>query len=236
MLSKLEEKLVSDTFHYSSNLSRWIMYLQGVVEQGCANTETAREIFQRILSQQISKVTMASKRSGSVSDDISILSRLNLLFILRDPENPPSPESESILQDLMAMDATKHPNPAIRSAMGLITAMINPREAITKKKAALQQALTGSRAINNGQLLAVTMAAMVGMFFTDIVVGDQARKSRHTARVLAKKAENPLWISVADGLALQGEHDPNEQYVLWQEIERNMDKLDDTVQKRFSNA
>jgi Cohesin loading factor len=236
MLSTLEEKLKYNTFRNSPSLSRWITYLQAVMEQGCGNVEVAAQLYQSTLSQQSSKVTMASKRPGSASDDLSILSRLNLLFILRDPEKPPSPVSETLLQDLDSMDAAKHPNPAIRSAMGLISAMINPREAITKKKAALQQALTGSRSINNGQLLAVTMAAMVSMFFTDIVVGDQARKSRHTARVLAKKAENPLWISVADGLALQGEQDPNEQYVLWQEIERNMDKLEGSVQKRFLNA
>jgi hypothetical protein len=79
------------------------------------------------------------------------------------------------------------------------------------------------------------MAAMVVMFFTDIVVGEQARKSRSTARILAKKAGDPLWIGVADGLALQGEFDAQEQDILYQEIAANMEKLEPEVQKRFLN-
>jgi hypothetical protein len=234
-LAKME-KYLDDTFvEHSSDLRKWTTYLHAVIEQGTGNTAVANRLYKSDSFQQSSKPLMVSKRPGTAFSDLAVLCRLNLLLMLRDPEQPPTAETESILQELASQNISKHPNPAIRCAMGLITAMINPREAIMRKKGFLQEALSGARSINNGQLLAVSMAAMVVMFFTDIVVGEQARKSRSTARILAKKAADPLWIGVADGLALQGELDTQEQQTLYQEIAANMEILEPQVQKCFLN-
>jgi Cohesin loading factor len=235
-LSKLESQLRSQENQNFEILLRWISYLNATIEQGTGNTEAAKQIYISILEENVPKASLVSKRQGSTLDDLTLLCRLNLLLVLHSPEKSPTQEAQSILQDLLDSAPAEHPNPAIRSAMALITTIINPREAIIKKKTSLQQALTGSRTINNGQLLAVTMAAMVGMFFADIVVGGQARKSRATARALAKKGADPLWIGVTGGLALQGETEKAEQNTLWEEIEESLDGLEEKAKERFINT
>lgn len=115
----------------------------------------------------------------------------------------------------------------MQAALALLSAIINPRDSIIKKKGALQTALHMSRAISNAQLLAVTMVCMVNTFFTNIV-GKQARDGKHTARALAIRAGDPLWISVAGGIA-EGEDERVQA-----EVEISVSRLPEQVRDRFT--
>lgn len=211
------------------------MLLKGMLEQGSGNTDKAIQCFRWVIQQAQLKASAANKRPALVSDDISIIARLNILLALRDKSKSPTTETEQLLQDLSVIDLQTHPNQAIRCAMAILSATSNPREAITAKKQSLQLALTISRNINNYQLIAITMSAMVSMFFKDITVGDQAVKSRNTAWFLAKKAAAPLWIGVAGGLRTQGEHDEEVKGGIEKIMEGAMETLDEDIKRRFRN-
>ena len=104
---------------------------------------------------------------------------------------------------------------------------------ITRKKAELQRALELARALGNAQLLALSMSAFVGIFFAHITVGEHARKSRSTARGLALKGGDPLWVAVADGMLLQAEEEGGRRDGVERELQANVGKLGDAVRARF---
>jgi Cohesin loading factor len=223
-LKALEESLVTKPLPNTQQLARWTRYLHGIIEQSIGNTEAAAQIFRSPLVSTVKP--SATRRLGSVYDDVAILSRLNLLLLLRSPGQAPSAEAQTILDELTTLIPSSHPNSAMRAALALLSAIINPRDPIIKKKGALQTALHMSRAINNAQLLAVTMVCMVSTFFTNIV-GKQARDGKHTARALAIRAGDPLWISVAGGIA-QGEDERVQA-----EVDVSMSRLPEQVRDRF---
>lgn len=235
LLFELETQLNNANYSSDNHHRRWVMLLKGMVEQGSGNTDKSIQSFRWVMQNEPTKPTTANKRSALTSDDISVLARLNLLLALRDKSPIPTTETEQMVQDLSTMDLTHHPNQAIRCAMAILSATSDPKEAITIKKQSLQQALTISRCINNVQLISITMAAMVSMFFKDITVGEQASKSRETAWFLAKRAAAPLWIGVAGGLRLQGEHDEEARKGIATAVEGAMEMLDEGVKRRFKN-
>jgi hypothetical protein len=225
-LKRLDKALESKSVPNSQHFVRWTTYLHGVIAQSNGNADSALQIFRSpvLLNIKLS----ATKRLGSVYDDIGILSRLNLLLLLRSPDQPSNSEAQRVLTELTTLIPSSHPNSALQAALSLLSVITNPRDPIIKKKTALQTALNTSRAINNAQLLALTMTCMVSMFFTNIV-GEQARKSKRTAKALAQRAGDPLWISVAAGMA-QGED--GEQST--SEIDMNVSKLPEKVRERFA--
>jgi hypothetical protein len=225
-LSLLDKALEDKSVPNSQHFVRWTAYLHGVIEQSNGNADSALQIFRSPLL--LSVKSSATKRLGSAYDDIAILSRLNLLLLVRSPDHPSNSEAQTILAELTALIPASHPNSALQAALSLLSVITNPRDPIIKKKTALQTALNTSRAINNAQLLAVTMTCMVSMFFTNIV-GEQARKSKSTAKALAVRAGDPLWISVAAGMA-KGED--GEQSA--SEVDSNMSKLPEKIRERFA--
>jgi hypothetical protein len=186
-------------------LARWTTYLHGMIEQGSGNTEAATQIFRSPLLLNSPKLSSAAKRAGpnTALDDLAVLSRLNLLLILRSPTVPPTDEIDELMSSLVTLLQSSHPNKALSAAQSLITSLINPSTTIIKKKTSIQAALNASRGVGNAQLLAMSMAAMVSMFFTEIM-GRQAHAGRSTALALAERSQEPLWIAVASGIRLRG--------------------------------
>jgi hypothetical protein len=237
MLHKLDARLQNWNFQDVSTLQRWTTYLHGVVEQGTGNGESASQIFRSPILMNTPKSGQSkNKRLAMVHDDVSILSRINLLFILRSPDRPPTAEAQQILSELETMVPQNHHNPVLRTSVALISAVLNPREAITKTKGALRTALQASRASNNAQLLSISMTAMVSIFFMDITTGDQARQARNVALELAQRAGDPLWIAVANGMALQGELDPEKIEERHKDLDKVIGGMDENARKQFLNS
>jgi len=174
---------------------RWTTYLTGIIEQGSGNTAIALSAFQDPL------LAITSTTPNSVSDsqgDLRLLAALNTLLIIRSPAHPQHYLAEPLMTTLAPL-TLQHTHKSIVSATYLLKSILNPADPITEKKQSLQSALNNARAINNSQLLAVSMNVMTSMFFKDIV-SEQAQKSTKASQVLAKRAETPLWGAVASGM------------------------------------
>jgi hypothetical protein len=236
VLNKLDLKIQKWNFQDAATLRRWTTYLHGVVEQGTGNAESAAQIFRSpILMNAPQTGSAKNKRVTSIHDDISILSRLNLLFILRSPDRPPTSEAQQLLSELKEMVPSSHYNPVLRSSLGLISAVLDPRDPIATRKEALRSTLESSRVSGNTQLLAVSMTAMVSIFFTDITAGNQPRAARNAALVITQRAGDPLWHAVASGLCLQGELDPKKIADRHTDIDKAIGQMDEKARTMFLN-
>ncbi|KAF2671600.1 hypothetical protein BT63DRAFT_174559 [Microthyrium microscopicum] len=231
-LKKLNSLLQGDESSRSQNLRYWTLYLQGVVEQGTGNTEAAIQTFQSLLSMSPAKST-PNKRQGVVYDDLGILARLNLILLLRSPNHPPTPQAEQLQAEVKSLVTAEHPNQLIVASMQFVLAIWNSNESISRTKAGLKEALGPARVLNSAQLLAITMNALLTMFFKDITTGHQQENGRKVVVQLAKNSMDPLWISVANGLALDGPADPQKRELQERELDTYMDQLAPNVRNRF---
>jgi hypothetical protein len=230
VLLLLKEQLPSGESRNFSDVSRWLIYLEAVVQQGQGNNEAAKNLFKSAIEQNPKK-NGPNRRPGLVNDDISLLCHLNLHQVL--DRSTDRAEIEAILATIVSSRTEHHPNQAIRCAISLIQATQAPKEAIASTKATIQQLLVTARSINNAQLMAIAMCTMVNLFFAGIVVGEQAKKSRRTTQILANRSGMPLWIAVADGLVLQGETDEKEKYEASRDLEAAMNKCPEGIRSRF---
>jgi hypothetical protein len=250
----LRKGLESEAFEVSEELERWVVYLQALIEQGTGNLEAARGIFRSPILHDVRKMAGANKRLGQVRDDLWTLSRLHL-FLMDDGEEEDEAAADAVVALLRASVPDRHPNDHLRCALALASATktATPAKAaaaaarrrsdgpgaaasastITRQKAELQKALELARTLGNAQLLAMSMTAFVGIFFAHITVGEQARKSRSTARTLAVKGGDPLWVAVADGMLLQAEEgERREAYE--RELQSTVRSLGEAVNARFA--
>jgi hypothetical protein len=250
-LDTLRKGLLSEAFEVTEELERWVVYLQGLIKQGTGKLERAREIFHSPILYDTPKVTGANKRLGQVRDDLWTLSRLHL-FLMDDGQDEDEAAADAVVALLRASVPDRHPNDHLRCALALASATktATPAKAaaaaarrrsdgpassatITRQKAELQKALELARTLGNAQLLAMSMTTFVGIFFAHITVGEQARKSRSTARTLAVKGGDPLWVAVADGMLLQAEEgERREGYE--RELQATVASLGDAVNARFA--
>ncbi|KAF2432223.1 hypothetical protein EJ08DRAFT_695676 [Tothia fuscella] len=174
---------------------QWLTYLRGIIEQGSGNLDQALFYFQ---DPSLALLESLPSRTSDARSDLKLLAALNTLLIIH-PHNHPSHYISGPTLTALEPLTIDHPNKSISSAMHLVKSILNPDDFITSRKQSLQTALNCARAVNNSQLLAVSMSVMTDMFFKG-VVGDQAQKSTKTARVLAQRAGNGLWGAVAGGM------------------------------------
>jgi hypothetical protein len=256
----MQKELASDAFEVTEELERWLVYMQAMIEQGTGNLDAARRLFRSPLLREAPKLAGANKRLGQVHDDLWTLSRLHLFLMGGADDGDVEDEGaiDAAMATLRASIPDRHPNDNLRCALALASATKTGaaptapghRRAssgaggagagggggpptITRKKAELQRALELARALSNAQLLALSMSAFVGIFFAHITVGEQARKSRSTARGLALKGGDPLWVAVADGMLLQAEEEGGRRDGVERELQANVGKLGDAVRARF---
>jgi hypothetical protein len=229
-LLNLKEQSPSRDLRHFNDFSRWLIYLEAVIQQAQGNSEVAKDLYKKAIELQPRK-TGPNRRPGLVNDDISLLCHLNLPQVL--DKSADRAEIETILATIVSSRTENHPNQGIRCAISLIQATQAPKEAIASTKATIQQLLVTARSNNNAQLMAIAMCTMVNLFFAGIVVGEQAKKSRRTTQILANRSAMPLWIAVADGLVLQGETDEKEKYEANRDLEAAMNKCPEEVKSRF---
>lgn len=191
-------------------------YLKGTIAQGTGDLimafalyDTVVESANRVPSTQAPQTPHQSP-SPSVKPlaplllnrDLSTLSTLNKLLIIRNPAHPSHNQCSSLLATLAPhCTSNRNPNRSIPCAYHLLNSILpstNP-SAILATKNSLHSALQTAKLTANNQLVCIVLNIMSWKFFSG-VVGDQAEKSARASQSLAKKGGDTLWMSTASGL------------------------------------
>lgn len=170
-----------------------MQYASGVIAQGTGDITGALAAFESPILA-LSPSTSKSRRNDP-RRDTAILAALNTILILREPSHP----SHSRLSQIMSMVepfCQSSQNRYIQAAFYLVCATVQTDSTIQTKQH-LQQALQSATAINNSQIICITLTFMSWKYFRG-VVGQQSEKSAKAGRAVAKKANDALWVSVTD--------------------------------------
>ena len=171
------------------------VYLRAVICQGTGDLAEALSLYQ---SSILSLPALSEQRSRSqISLDISILSTLNMILIIRSPSHPENYLVSSLVSRLESL-CLHNQNHQICSAYHLVTATTSS-ETILLTKQSLQSALQASKQADNKHLMCMVLNLMSWKFFRG-VVGDQAERSARASQNLAHQCMNGLWITVSAGL------------------------------------
>lgn len=171
------------------------VYLEAVIYQGTGNLTEALSLYQ---SSMLSLPAPPEQRSRSqVSLDISILSTLNTVLIIRSPSHPQRHLVPSLVSNLELL-CLQNQNHQICSAYHLVAATTSS-DTILLTKQYLQSALQASKQTDNKHLMCMVLNFMSWKFFRG-VVGGQAETSARASQNLAQQCMNGLWMSVSAGL------------------------------------
>lgn len=168
-------------------------YAEGIIAQGAGDLDSALSAFQNPIFALPSFVSKTSRNDPR--RDTAILAALNTILILRDPSHPSHSRLPSILTTVEPF-CQGSPNKYIQAAYYLVCATVQTDSTI-KTKQNLQHALTAATAICNSQITCITLTFMSWKYFRG-VIGEQSEKSAKAGRATAKKANDRLWVSVAD--------------------------------------
>lgn len=171
-------------------------YLKAVLNQGTGYLDEALHHYSSdILSLQSCRKEL---HPSQLRLDISLLSALNTLLIIRTPNHPKHEQLPSLLSQI-EVSCHRNPNSQIKSAYHLVTASTSSSATILLTKQALQSALQTAKQSDNKQLMCMVLNFMSWKFFRG-VVGDQAEKSARASQTLAQKCMDGLWTSVSAGV------------------------------------
>lgn len=193
-LNKIEASLGS-TVSTPEPLLLLTVYLRAVICQAIGNLTEALHIYQ---SSILPLPTPSEQGSRSqISLDISILSALNTVLIIRSPFHPQNHLVTSLVSDLKPL-CLQNQNQQIHSAYHLVAATSLSQPVLTTKQS-LQSALRAAQNTENKHITCMVLNFMSAKFFRG-VVGVQAESSAKASQSLAHQCMNGLWISVSAGL------------------------------------
>jgi hypothetical protein len=175
------------------------LYLSGVLQQGTANLEEALATFDNERFR-FETPRFQQSRSSPMDQQLSLLAALNQIWIMQDPRTRNDEKTNELIEQLRPL-CEDNPDSEIRMAYNLVLACIqtNPPLMINQIKQHIQQSLNAAQLANNTQCLSIALNIMRWKLF-DNVVGEQALKSAKAGAAQARKSENLLWMSVADGM------------------------------------
>lgn len=208
-----------------------LTYLTAVCKQAMGEELAALQ------SYQSPELLMKLNQGKTVTPikDIQALAGLNSIAILRNMSGDPA-FAEQTLADLGPY-CESNPNKAIVSAYHVLRAHDpDPGMTIIKIKQCLQAALHPAQAVKNCRILTIIMNTMTAQFF-DGIVGKQAVNSASAGRTLARKTQDPLWVSVGDGMyrdVLMRNGDMNGAMQAEQSLRVAMDRLPVGVKSRLT--
>lgn len=171
-------------------------YLEGVICQGTGDVSGALSAYQSA-TLSIHEYRKTSHPSH-IHLDVSLLSALNLLFIIRTPTHPDHHTLPSLVSFIEHL-CLRNPNRQIQSAFNLVSATIVESSTILHTKQALQNALGLAKATDNKHLICIILTFMSWKFFKG-VVGEQAEKSARASQAQAQQCKDALWTSVSAGV------------------------------------
>lgn len=168
-------------------------YAAGSIAHATGDLKGALPIFQSLIATLTSSVNKTAQNDPC--RDSAILAAINTALILRDPAHPSHSSLQSIMSTIESF-CKNSPNKYIQAAYYLACATVQTGSTIQTKQY-LQQALQSATAINNCQIICMTLTFMSWKYFRG-VVGEQAEKSARAGRAMATKANDRLWVSVSD--------------------------------------
>lgn len=231
-IESLNKELAKSPQHQDKYLSCSLLYLSGVCKQGMGEDRAALDIYQ---SPQLSMKSSPSKVITPIKD-LQALAGLNSVSVLRSLPTDPR-IAEQALADLGPYCEASS-NKAIVSAYHVLRAHDpDPSITIIKIKQCLQAALHPAQAVKNCRILAIIMNTMTGQFF-DGIVGKQAINSATAGRQLARRSQDPLWITVGDGMyreAIKRNGDMAGAVQAEQQVRMYMDKVPEGVRSRLAS-
>ncbi|KAI9677651.1 MAG: hypothetical protein M1817_006606 [Caeruleum heppii] len=193
------ERLQYDTERPSTTgsdaLKLLVLYLRGVIHQGTGNVDGALSVFQDPALALPGPGPRSGGSSHSLQRNLAILACLNSILLLRNSSSRHPGSIEGLLSAVEPLCLT-HPHLDIRSAFSLIKAASHPTDPMIKKKGYIQNGLSGAQLAGNVQLTCLALIIVSWKFFRG-VVGEQAEKSAKAALNQASKAEDRLWMCVA---------------------------------------
>lgn len=171
-------------------------YLEGVIYQGSGILGEAVESFssERLSIDRYRKTMHPSH----MHLDISLLSALNTLMIIRSPNHPLHHTASTILARIEHL-CLRNSNLQIQAAYHLVAATTSSASTILLTKQSLQSALQSAKQSDNKQIMCIVLNFMSWKFFRG-VVGEQAEKSARASQTLAQKCMDGLWMSVSAGV------------------------------------
>ena len=171
------------------------VYLEAVIYHGLGRLTEALELYQSSILALPASLEQRSRSQMSL--DISILSTLNMILILRSPSHPQNCLVPSLVSQLELL-CLQNRNHQIGSAYHLVAATTSP-DTILLTKHSLQSALQAAKQTDNKHLMCMVLNFMSWKFFRG-VVGEQAERSARASQNLAQQCMNGLWMSVSAGL------------------------------------
>jgi hypothetical protein len=167
-----------------------------VYHQGTGDLGSAVEVF----SDPRFELGDAANGEKSLRLDVSILAKMNLLWIMEHPERRNMAESTRLFEVLRAL-CQEHHDVEMRTAFNIILATVTVQTppAMQQVKNSMYTALNAARGAGNTHFLAISLSIMRCRLFEN-VVGEQALKGAKAASTQAKRNGNLLWVSVAEGM------------------------------------
>lgn len=173
-----------------------VAYLKGIIFHGSGSLAKAVESYSsERLSIDRYRRTM---HPSHMHLDISLLSALNALMIIRSPDHPLHHTAPTILSRIEHL-CLRNPNRQIQGAYHLVAATTSSASTILLTKQSLQLALQSAKQSDNKQIMCIVLNFMSWKFFRG-VVGEQAEKSALASQTLAQKCMDGLWMSVSAGV------------------------------------
>ena len=171
-------------------------YLEGVICQGVGDVSGALSTYQSatLSIHEYRKISHPSH----IHLDISLLSALNMLLIIRTPSHPLHNTLPSLISFIEHL-CLRNPNRQIQAAFHLVSATISESSTILHTKQSLQSALQLAKATDSKHLICMVLTFMSWKFFKG-VVGEQAEKSARASQTLAQQCKDGLWMSVSAGV------------------------------------
>ena len=176
----------------SPEIGRLLQYLEALCRQGLGDLKGAL-----LLYTSPDLAFAADSKATTAEKDLRAIATLNAVSILCSPGLESSVKPDELFASIEQY-CFQHSSKAIYSAANLAKAM--SQSTIINTKQYLQRAVSASKEASNNLLQCIGMNIITSRFFSTAIVGDQAEKSAHAARSLARQGKNKLWTAVADGM------------------------------------
>lgn len=181
-------------------------YLRGILAQGIGELNTAFPMFESVVddicpSDKYSSGAQSQSHIRNVTNlkrELYILSNMNLLQIIRNPNHPNHAQFDELLAQI-SPHCTQSSNRGITAAYHIINAAAPASSKILATKQSLSWGNQHAQAVNNDKLICISLNIMCWKFCSGILA-DQTETFFRKCLLKATLCDDRLWISVSAGM------------------------------------